>query len=210
MEIGKGVHLIETYANCVLYADGRLVLVDTSVDDTAKDIFSYLKKIGHAPGDLTTVVITHTHPDHVLGLAAVKARARGAKVAVHRDDADYVARTKPYPGPPGLQRHDAVPVDVRLEDGQKHEGFLVIHTPGHTPGSIAFLDTERKILVAGDSLNNEKGLAPMSDKYNIDPRQHRQSIKKLANYEFETVLFGHGGPILRGGAAQVKALAAKL
>ena len=210
MEIAKGVHLIQTYANCALFVDGRLVLIDTSVDDGAKDILSFVRRIGHAPGDIATIVVTHTHPDHVLGLKAIKSRAPNAKVAVHRDDADYVARTKAYPGPPGPQRHDPVPVDVRLEDGQKYEGFLVIHTPGHTPGSIALLDTERKILVAGDSLNNEKVLGPMSDQYNIDPKQHRQSIKKLANYPYETILFGHGGPILKNGSVQVKALAAKL
>jgi len=210
MEVVKGVHLIETYANCALISNNRLVLIDTSVDDTAKDIFSWLRKNGHAPGDLTSVIITHTHPDHVLGLKAVKSRAPGAKVAAGKDDADYIARTKVYPGPPGPQRHDAVPVDVRLEDGQSYEGFLVIHCPGHTPGSIALLDRERKVLVAGDTMNHEKGLGPMSDKYNIDPKAHRQSIKKLANYEFETVLFGHGGPILRGGSQQVKALAARL
>jgi len=210
MEIVKGVHFIETFAGCVLYTDGRLVLVDTGVDGEAKDILAYLKKVGHAAKDIGSIVITHTHPDHVSGLAAIKAQAGGAKVAAHKDDADYVARTKSYPGPPGAQRHKAVPVDVRLEDAQTYEGFLVIHTPGHTPGHIALLDTERKVLVAGDSLNHEKGLGPMSDAYNIDPRAHRQSIKKLANYEFEVVLFGHGGPIAKGGSAQVKGLAAKL
>ena len=210
MEIAKGVHYIETYAGCVLYTDGRMVLVDTSVDAGAKDILAYLKKIGHAARDIGSIVITHTHPDHVSGLAAIKAQAAVAKVAAHRDDADYVARTKDYPGPPGKQRHQAVPVDVRLEDGQSYEGFVVLHCPGHTPGSIALLDRERKVLVAGDTMNHEKGLGPMSDQYNIDPKAHRQSIKKLANYEFEVVLFGHGGPIAKGGASQVRALAAKL
>src|SRR3972149_3004464 len=62
MEIAKGVHLIETYANCALFTDGRLVLCDTSVDDTAKDIFNWLRKKGRAPGDLTSVVVTHPHP----------------------------------------------------------------------------------------------------------------------------------------------------
>src|SRR3990172_8353419 len=94
MEITKGVHLIETYANCALFTDGRLVLDDTSVDDTAKDIFNWLRKNGRAPGGLTSVIVTHTHPDHVLGLKAIKSRAPGAKIAVHKDDADYVARTK--------------------------------------------------------------------------------------------------------------------
>ena len=210
MEVVKGVHLIETYANCALISNNRLVLIDTSVDDTAKDIFSWLRKNGHAPGDLTSVILTHTHPDHVLGLKAVKSRAPGAKVAAGKDDADYIARTKVYPGPPGPQRHDAVPVDVRLEDAQSYEGFLVIATPGHTPGHISLLDKERKLLVAGDALNNEKALGPMPDQYNIDPKQHRASIKKLANYEFETLIMGHGKPILRGAGAQLKALAATL
>ena len=210
MEVVKGVHYIETYAGCVLYSDGRMVLVDTSSDAGAKDVLAYLKRIGHAPRDIGSIVITHTHPDHVSGLAAIKGQVPGAEVAVHRDDADYVARTRDYPGPPGTQRHQPVPIDVRLEDQQAYEGFLVIHCPGHTPGSIALLDRERKVLVAGDTMNHEKGLGPMSDDYNIDPRAHRQSIKKLANYEFDVVLFGHGGPIATGGAAQVQALAAKL
>ena len=210
MEVAKGVHYIETYAGCVLYTDGRLVLIDTGVDGGAKDVLAYLRRIRVAPKDIGSITITHTHPDHVSGLAAIKAQAPGAKVAVHRDDADYVSRAKVYPGPPGAQRHQAVPVDVRREDGQAHEGFLVIHTPGHTPGHISLLDRERKVLVAGDALNHERGLGPMPDEYNIDPRAHRASIKKLANYEFEVVLFGHGGPIAKGGAAQVKALAAKL
>jgi len=210
MEVVKGVHYIETYAGCILYADGRMVLVDTTADAGAKDVLAYLRKIGHAPKDLASIVITHTHPDHVAGLAAVKASASAAKVAAHEADADYVARTKDYPGPPGKQRHTPVPVDVRLKDGQTYEGFLVIHCPGHTPGTIALLDTERKVLVAGDTMNHEAELGPMSDQYNIDPKAHRASIKKLANYEFEVVLFGHGAPIAKGGAAQVKKLAATL
>jgi len=210
MEVARGVHLIETYAGCVLYTDGRVVLVDTSADAGAKDILAYLRKVGHAGRDISSVILSHTHPDHVGGLAAVKAQAPAAKVAAHRDDAEYVARTRDYPGPPGRQRHQAVPVDVRLEDGQSYEGFTVIHCPGHTPGSIALLDRERKVLVAGDTMNNESGLGPMSDKYNIDPRQHRQSIRKLANYEFEVVLFGHGATIGKGGSALVRALSAKL
>ena len=210
MELLRGVHLIETYANSYLYADGRLVLIDTSADGNATDILAYLKAAKVAAKDLSSIVITHTHPDHVSGVAAVKTAAPSAKVAAHNDDADYVARTKVYPGPPGAQKHKAVPVDVRLTDGQTFDGFLVIHAPGHTPGNLALLDRERKVLVAGDSLRTEGGLAPMSDQYNIDPKAHRASIKKIATFDFDVLVVGHGKPILKGAGAQVKALAAKL
>ena len=209
-EVVKGVHLIETYANCALYTDGRLVLVDSGEELDARDIFAYFREIRHSPTDLASIVVTHEHPDHVGGLAALKSKEPGAKVAAHRDDADYVARTKVYPWPPGPQTHRAVDVDVRLEDGQRYEGFIVIHTPGHTPGSIALLDTERKILVAGDSIENSPELGPLPDGVNVDPRQHRRSIKKLAEYDYDVILFGHGPPIMEDGRARVAAPAAKL
>ncbi len=68
----------------------------------------------------------------------------------------------------------------------------------------------RGILVAGDSLENVDELRPVPDRYNIDPGQHRQSIRKLANYEYEVILFGHGEPVLKWGTTQVRALADRL
>ncbi len=210
MELLKGVHVIETMANCALLTDDRLVLVDTSADDNAADILSYLGRIGYKASDISSIIITHTHPDHVGGLATMKDRT-AAEVAAHRIEADYISRKVQYPGPPGPQRHTPCPVDVLLEDGDRYEELLVIHTPGHTPGNIALLDEARDLLIAGDTVRTETGeVGPMSDVYNIDPAEHRHSIKKVAAYEFKALIVGHGGPLREGASDRVKKTAASL
>jgi len=210
MELIKGVHVIETYANCALLVDDRLILVDTSVQDTASDVLAYLDRIKRKPKDVSTIIITHTHPDHVSGLAVMKDKS-GAKVAAHRIEADYISRRKTYPGPPGPQRHKPVNIDVLLEDKQRFEEMLVLHTPGHTPGSISLLDERRKLLIAGDAVRNEEGgLGPMEDVYNIDPRMHRQSIKRLTELDFETLIVGHGRAVASGASAALKQAAMRI
>src|SRR2546425_12658492 len=72
MELLKGVHVIETYATTTLLVDDRLVLIDTSSDADGGEILDYLAKIKVKPKDISTIFITHTHPDHVGGLAALQ------------------------------------------------------------------------------------------------------------------------------------------
>src|SRR5881296_1874555 len=209
MEWLQGVHVIETYATTTLLIDDRLVLIDTSADADAGKVLDYLSNIRVKPKDLSTIFITHTHPDHVGGLAAIK-HGSPAKVAAHKIEADFIARKRVYDGPSGPQHHPGTPVDVLLDDGQKIDGLRVIFTPGHTTGSISLLDPSRSLLIAGDAVNNEGPLRPMDDRYNVDPMQHRGSIKKLAAFDFENLVMGHGSPILGGASRQVRELASRL
>src|SRR5947208_1697948 len=93
---------------------------------------------------------------------------------------------------------------------ETYDGLRVILTLGHTRGSLSLLDETRSLCIAGDALNNESGLAPMPDKYNVDPKQHRLSIKKLATLHFENLVMGHGTPIKGGASAKVAELAKRL
>lgn len=209
MEFLKGVHVIDSYAASALLVDDRLVLIDTATAGDVRKVLDYLAKVKVQPKDLATIFITHTHPDHVGGLATIK-RDSSAKVAAHRIEADYIARRRTYDGPSGPQTHPGTPVDVLLEDGQTNEGLKVIFTPGHTRGSISLLDEPRSLLIAGDAINNEAGLRPMDDRYNVDPKQHRESIKKLAGLHFENLIMGHGVPIKGGASTKVAEFAKRL
>src|SRR5213076_3365437 len=226
MEWLKGVHVIETYATTTLLVDDRLVLVDTSADADAGKVLDYLSNIRVKPKDLSTIFITHTHPDHVGGLAAIKHSSRAMKsasilcaatfagepclIAAHKIEADFIARKRVYDGPSGPQHHPGTPVDLLLDDGQKIDGLEVIFTPGHTRGSISLLDPSRSVLIAGDAERNESGLGQMDDRYNVDPKQHRESIKKLAKLHFDNAIFGHGAPIKGGASSKFTDLAKRL
>ncbi len=211
-ELLKGFHMMETFANTFFLVDQRLVLVDTGTPDAPPTILEYLKKLRMNPSDIGTIFITHTHPDHVGGLAALKREAPAAKVAAHRIEADFISKKRTYTGPPGAARqtHPGTPVDILLDDGKTQDGLRVIFTPGHTTGSISLLDPARSLLIAGDAVNNEGPLRSMDDRYNVDPRQHRESIKKLAAFDFENLVMGHGSPILGGASKRVRDLAVTL
>lgn len=212
MEILKGVHLFDTYAHTYVLTDNRLILIDTSSELDAAKLLGHLDKARIRPKDLTSIVITHVHPDHVSGLARIKRDAVSAKVVSSKIEAEYISKKRTYDGPPGAehQRQPPTPVDLALEEGQVHDGLRVIYTPGHTRGSISLLDEARSLLIAGDAASNEAGLGPMDDVFNVDPKQHRESIKKLAAFSFENAVFGHGKPIVGGASAQFVALAKRL
>ncbi len=212
MEILKGVHIVDSYAHTYVLADDRLILIDTSSEADAKTLLAYFEKVKIRPKDIASIFITHVHPDHVSGLARIKRDAASAKVAASKTEADFISKRRTYEGPPGAryQKHPGTPVDVLLDDGQVHDGLRVVYTPGHTRGSISLLDESRSLLIAGDAARNEDGLNTMDDVYNVDPRQHRESFKKLAGLHFENAVFGHGIPITGGASAQFVALAKRL
>ncbi|MFQ5919306.1 MAG: MBL fold metallo-hydrolase, partial [Thermoplasmata archaeon] len=187
----------------------RLLLVDTTYTAGAPDIVAYLEEIGYKPSDLTSIVITHVHPDHVSGLAAL-VEASEAEVASHRIEAEFISKREKYPGGRVLP-HAAAEVDVLLEDGDRYQELTIIHAPGHTPGNIALLDESRGLLIAGDSVRTEGNkVGPMMDQNNINPAEHRDSMKKIAGFEFEALIVGHGEPMTSGARDRLREAVAKL
>lgn len=97
------------------------------------------------------ILLTHGHPDHVSGVPSVRA-AHGCSAAIHPDDREQLAFVHMLPGVP--KDLPEVVCDVDLVPGEvwRWHGLdvAVLHTPGHTRGSVCFLIGPD--LVAGDTL----------------------------------------------------------
>jgi glyoxylase-like metal-dependent hydrolase (beta-lactamase superfamily II) len=209
MEVVPGIHRVEgVNANPYFIVGDELVLVDAGMSKSAKKILAYLSgALKRRPSDLKTIIISHSHFDHTGGLSAL-VRATGAKVAIHAADAPYVAGEGHKSRPKGgmgvvflllapFIRPAPVKADIQLHDADTIAGMKVVHIPGHTPGSIALLDERRKALFPGDTLRYRDGrVEGPPDNFTQDPELARRSIEKLKGLDFETMLPGHGEPLL--------------
>jgi hydroxyacylglutathione hydrolase len=145
---------------------------------------------------VSSVVLTHGHFDH-LGAARALVRQSGAPLLVHRLDAYRVTTADGTGGAMfGFMDHHAPAPDRLLEDGDVVEvaeglGLRVLHTPGHTEGSISLLAEGH--LFSGDTLF--AGSVGRTDFPGGDSHALRESIAvKLAPLPDETVVHAGHGP----------------
>lgn len=201
----------------VLSSPGGLVLVDAGGRGSLRLLSAGLEAMGWVLADVRLVVATHWHPDHTGGLKEV-VEASGARVAAHALDAEVIAGQT---SPPPIHRHPLlaslwrpllpilqgkpVQVDVPLKDGGPLPGapdIRVVHTPGHTQGSICLYVASQRLLVVGDALTRRWGrLFPPAPSVTWDPQRAAESLQRLAALDVETICFSHYAP-LRGNAGQ--------
>jgi glyoxylase-like metal-dependent hydrolase (beta-lactamase superfamily II) len=219
MEIVPGIHQVDGInGNCFIIVRDGLTLIDTGMPRNGAKIVNYIQDIlKRKPTDIKTIVLTHFHIDHV-GDAGDLKKLSGAKVAIHEADADFVAGRKTQPVPKGVMGpifkiliplvfgSRPVEPDIQLKDGDTIAGLTVIHTPGHTPGSICLLDPASKILFAGDLLrfNGSKiEIGPSS----LDSGEVQRSVNKIAAIDFDIMLPGHGIPLRPDASVKVREFA---
>jgi len=83
----------------------------------------------------------------------------------------------------------------------------VIHTPGHTAGSISLLDEQKKVLFAGDTLRvSDRKVGGPPEQFSVDMTKVKESIAKLAQLDFDVLLGGHGEPFQPNASNAVKKL----
>lgn len=139
-------------ANCyILGCDKTLEAAVIDPGDDADQILAILAESGLK---LKYILNTHGHFDHVGGNRGMKAAVPDAQLMIHRLDAPMLDQLATSASMFGLQAENSPPPDAMLEDGQ-HLVFgdielTVIHTPGHSPGGVAFL-AEGHVFV-GDTL----------------------------------------------------------
>lgn len=217
MEVIPGVHRIRDrfLKNIYLIVDGGAVLIDTGLPGSYPDIMSYLRLLQMEKCELSSIVLTHSHIDH-MGSARRVAAATGAEVWAHKLDAPHIEGVVPTHGYDSnlemlthtLTRARKARVDRRLSEGDRIEclgGLEVIHTPGHTEGSICLYQREKGILFSGDTIQYSWGRirAPMR-MFCHDSGRVRESLKRIARLDFQCMLSGEGTPLLSDADERVR------
>ena len=214
VEVLHGIHLIPSarWSRVYLIVDEALTLVDSGLPWHPVGILNYIHSIGRRPDELKHILVTHSHPDHVGGTLSL-VKKTGATIVAHRSDTrrdhnndlhlGYTGFSGPIPLPmPLLGR---IGVDLLAEDGDTlplHGGIRIIHTPGHTPGSVCFLLEEDKVLFSGDTIFSDGNRISRSIPFpGYDRDSYIRSLRRLSEFEFECVFGGHGAPMLHGGSA---------
>lgn len=179
------IGLLET--NCWLVsADGeRLIVIDPAAEPVRLlDIIGWRR--------VETIVLTHAHFDHIGAVSAIAAQT-GAPVAVHEADAEAILSAERNGGLVFGFDIQAPPADRLLADGEAVEAagleLAVLHTPGHTPGSICLYGYSH--LFSGDTLF--AGSVGRTDFAGGNPDAMARSVTRLAALPDETVVHpGHG------------------
>jgi len=175
--------------NCyiVVSDQGNAAVIDPGGE--AERILSYIEKNGLT---VTKLLLTHGHFDHLLALKALK-DATGAEICIHEADRRMPERAEENLAALFGTGYQPVSADRLLQDGDTVSvdeiTFTVVHTPGHTPGSVCY--RAEGILFSGDTLF--AGSIGRTDFPNGSYAEMEASLKKLTALEGDyTVLSGHG------------------
>ena len=153
--------------------------------------------------EIDTIVLSHCHFDHTAHVKEIAHMCK-AKIAIHRDDAGGLIDDGKSLSMHFGARSPGIMPDIVLSDGDIIGGLTVIHTPGHTPGSICLFSALDKVLISGDTVFCDGAFG----RYDF-PGGSRQALAKsldrLVPLDVEGLYPGHGEPVDCGGKRHIAA-----
>jgi len=152
---------------------------------------------------IETIVLTHCHFDHIARVKEIAHMCK-AKVAIHAADAlGLLEDARSLSMNFGARSPGTVP-DIKLKDGDKIGDFVVIHTPGHTPGCICLWSEKDQVLISGDTVFAD-GYFGRYDFPGGSRTDLSRSLERLAGFDVEGLYAGHGQPTDEGGSRCIAA-----
>lgn len=199
MEITQGIHRLKIpytiqkkekeskrYVNVYIIYGQEIHLIDSGVAGSEKQIFEEIRSEGRDPQEISLLLLTHSHPDHIGAAKAIKEQTK-CLIACHPTERDWIRETekqiqkRPVPGIE-KQVSCSVDVDFVIEDkdlldvnGMQLE---ILHTPGHSRGSVCFFLEDQGVLFSGDAV-----IVPDRPPVYEDPLASRDSLLKLQDIE---------------------------
>lgn len=212
----------------LLVHNQELVLIDTLFDADAKVILDQIQALGKNISDLKHIVMTHGHRAHLGGLAALK-RLSGAPIYSHAWEADIISGDRPQQGvhllpmkgiaawpiiligtiAGPLGGHVPATVDKLVGEGDQIGPLRVLHTPGHTPGHLAFYWPERRALFTGDAFVTWPLICPGWPNTMLNKKETWESLHRMAAMDVAVIGVGHGNSVTSNGAQVLRDLAAR-
>lgn len=174
---------------------GELILVDTGAGRSVDKLIDNIKKLGFDPKNLSKIILTHCHIDHIGGAPEIKKRF-GSKIYIHKVDAPPLETGDPVLTAAKWYQTSFPPtlVDVKLNSPEEiltigEQKIVCLHTPGHTPGSIClYLDKDEKRILFGQDLHG-----PLLSEFGSNLDDYGRSTKKLLDLDADILCEGHFG-----------------
>lgn len=225
-----GTSLVNWY---LLEDGGRVTIVDAGAPAYYSQLDGGLRLLGRSREDVDALILTHGHDDHI-GFAEQARTELGVPVFVHRDDEQLTTIGKVpgrnekslmsylrYPQALKLMSHlmtagglsKRVETVTTFDDGDELDvpgRPLVIHTPGHTAGHVAFFLESRGALLLGDllctlnPLTGARGPQLLPQGLNRSSATMLDSLGKIEQLDAPVIAFGHGDPWTQGTADAVR------
>jgi hydroxyacylglutathione hydrolase len=197
----------------LVYNNDALILVDTGYASASQTFIGAIEEIQKRPGDVNLIVLTHTHFDHAGGANKIKELTK-APLAVHRSEATFLRRGRTAV-PDGtrwkgkvlatlgrtfgrrLTRYPGVEPDLLVDEELSLADYgipgRVVHTPGHTSGSLSVLLESGEAMV-GDNvfgISSKSHYPPFAN----DREGVLKSWETYINSGVTTLLPAHGGRV---------------
>jgi glyoxylase-like metal-dependent hydrolase (beta-lactamase superfamily II) len=174
---------------------GELILIDTGAGWSVDKIINNVQTLGLNCKDLSRILLTHCHIDHIGGAPEIKRRF-GSKIYIHKLDAPPLENGDPILTAANWYQttFPPTPVDVKFNLPEEiltigQQKIVCLHTPGHTPGSVCiYLDKDEKRILFGQDLHG-----PILKEFGSNLEDYGRSTKKLLDLDADILCEGHFG-----------------